>query len=52
MHPHREKVLTMTYDNGKEFAHHALLADLLEAAGGLILSHRGKNHGLLAERPA
>ena len=31
MHPHREKVLTMTYDNGKEFAHHALLADLLDA---------------------
>jgi IS30 family transposase len=24
MHPHREKVLTMTYDNGKEFAHHAV----------------------------
>ena len=31
MHPHREKVLTMTYDNGKEFAHHVLLADLLDA---------------------
>jgi IS30 family transposase len=31
MHPHRGKVLTMTYDNGKEFAHHVQLADLLAA---------------------
>jgi IS30 family transposase len=31
MHPHREKVLTITYDNGKKCAHHILLADLLDA---------------------
>lgn len=27
----RDKVLTMTFDNGKEFARHALLAEVLEA---------------------
>jgi IS30 family transposase len=31
MNPHREKVLTTTYDNGKEFALHKLLAEILEA---------------------
>lgn len=31
MHPHREKVLRMTYDKGKESGHHVLLADLLDA---------------------
>jgi IS30 family transposase len=28
---HREKVETMTFDNGKEFALHELLADVLDA---------------------
>lgn len=31
MNAHREKVLTTTYDNGKEFALHKLLAEILEA---------------------
>ena len=29
--PHRDKVFTNTYDNGKEFAYHKLLAEILEA---------------------
>jgi IS30 family transposase len=31
MNAHRDKVLTTTYDNGKEFALHKLLAENLEA---------------------
>lgn len=31
MNAHRDKVLTTTYDNGKEFALHKLVAELLEA---------------------
>jgi IS30 family transposase len=31
MNAHRDKVLTTTYDNGKEFALHKLLAEILEA---------------------
>ena len=31
MYPQRDKVFTMTYDNGKEFAQHAQIAERLEA---------------------
>lgn len=30
MYPYRDKLITMTYDNGKEFAHHAQIAERLE----------------------
>ena len=29
LHPHRENVHTLTYDNGKEFARHRLIVEIL-----------------------
>ena len=31
LHPHKAKVHTITFDNGKEFAHHAQIARALKA---------------------
>ena len=46
MLPHRDRVLTQTYDNGKEFAHHALLADLLEAEAYFAHPYHAWERGL------
>lgn len=43
---HRDKVLTMTYDNGKEFALHKLVAELLEAAAYFAHPYRSWERGL------
>ena len=42
----REKVETMTFDNGKEFAMHELLADLLDAKAYFAHPYRSWERGL------
>lgn len=43
---HREKVETMTFDNGKEFALHELLADLLDAKAYFAHPYHSWERGL------
>ena len=42
----KEKFMTMTYDNGKEFAHHELLADLLVASAYFAHPYHSWERGL------
>ena len=42
----REKVETMTFDNGKEFANHELLADLLDAKAYFAHPYDSRKRGL------
>lgn len=43
---HREKVLTQTYDNGKEFALHKLVADILECEAYFAHPYHSWERGL------
>ncbi len=43
---HRDKVLTKTYDNGKEFAHHKLVAEILEAEAYFAHPYHSWERGL------
>jgi IS30 family transposase len=43
---HRDKVLTKTYDNGKEFAHHKLLGEILGADGHFAHPYHSWERGL------
>ena len=45
--PHRDKVETMTFDNGKEFAMHGLLAELLDS--NAYLAHPYHSWGTRAQ---
>lgn len=44
--PHKAKVLTLTYDNGKEFAEHAKIAEQLEAKGYFAHPYHAWERGL------
>lgn len=44
--PYRDKVLTHTYDNGKEFARHELLTDLLDAQAYFAHPYHSWERGL------
>lgn len=46
MAAHRDKVLTTTYDNGKEFAHHRLIGDLLDASAYFAHPYHSWERGL------
>lgn len=46
MLPHKDKVLTKTYDNGKEFAHHVVLAELLDAKAYFAHPYHSWERGL------
>ena len=46
MNPHKDKVLTTTYDNGKEFAEHELLGNILEAQAYFAYPYRSWERGL------
>ena len=46
MGDHRDKVLTTTYDNGKEFAHHQLIGELLGADAYFAHPYRSWERGL------
>jgi IS30 family transposase len=46
LNPHRDKVLTTTYDNGKEFAHHKLVAELLDSSAYFAHPYHSWERGL------
>jgi IS30 family transposase len=46
MGTHRDKVLTTTYDNGKEFAHHKLIGELLGASAYFAHPYHSWERGL------
>jgi len=46
MRAHRDRVLTTTYDNGKEFAQHQLIAELLEAEAYFAHPYHSWERGL------
>ena len=46
MGAHRDKVLTTTYDNGKEFAHHKLIGQVLEASAYFAHPYHSWERGL------
>ena len=46
MQPHSNKVHTLTYDNGKEFAFHQQIADALDAKGFFANPYHSWERGL------
>ena len=46
LHPHRESVHTLTYDNGKEFARHALIDEILGSKGYFAQPYHSWERGL------
>ena len=46
LHPHRKTVHTLTYDNGKEFARHALIDEALGSTGYFAHPYHSWERGL------
>jgi IS30 family transposase len=46
LHPHRESVHTLTYDNGKEFSQHALIDEILGSQGYFANPYHSWERGL------
>lgn len=46
LHPHRERVHTLTYDNGKEFAKHALIDEILGSKSYFAYPYHSWERGL------
>ena len=46
LHPHRERVHTLTYDNGKEFSQHALIDEILGSQGYFANPYHSWERGL------
>ena len=44
--PHRQKVKTLTYDNGKEFARHEMIEKILDATGYFANPYSSWERGL------
>ena len=46
LQPHANRIHTLTYDNGKEFAHHAQISERLEASGYFAHPYHSWERGL------